>query len=216
MITWPTWLYDCGVADFTSFSSGLSTIGISRSSVAGGAWIDVAVTVFSSTPLPATGEPFASSSACVNVWLAVQVIDSSGARVVSGHARLFASLSSLNAIPVSVTLPAFVTRYEYCTVCGAVRSFVGDDFTTSSSGFATAPTVTVSAGDVTTPFVAEATFTILPASRSACVTVYDAVQVSDSPGASPVVGGQITTSRLSLTKIWPGTVTLPVFVTTYV
>ena len=69
---------------------------------------------------------------------------------------------------------------------------------------------------MTAPFVAEATFTILPASRSACVTEYDAVQVSESPGASPVVAGQITTSRLSSTEIWPGTVTLPVFVTTYV
>ena len=43
------------------------------------------MTVFASLPLPATGEPFASSSACVNVWLAVHVIDAPGASVAAGQ-----------------------------------------------------------------------------------------------------------------------------------
>ena len=107
----------------------------------------------------------------MNVCVAVQVIDAAGASVVSGQLRSLLSLSSLSAIPVTVTLPTFLTRYVYGTVCGAVRSFVGDDFTTDSRGAAIAPTVTVSGGDVTTPFDADAVFTIWPASRSACVTV---------------------------------------------
>src|SRR4051794_17818428 len=212
---WPTPSYDSGEADFTRLSFGRRTIGISSLSLAGGDWVDVAVTVFASTPLPATGEPFASNSACVNTCVAVHVIDSSGARLVFGQTRSFASLSSLSATPVSVTLPTFVTTYEYCTVCGAVRSFVGDDLTTDSSGVAFAPTVAMSCGDVTTPFEAQATLTILPASRSACVTAYEAAQVSDSPGARPVEGGQTTTRRLSVTKTWPRTETLPVFETAY-
>ena len=68
--------------------------------------------MFASLPLPATGEPFASSSACVNVCVAVQVIDAPGARLVCRAAHGVLSLSSVSAIPVTVTLPMFVTRYE--------------------------------------------------------------------------------------------------------
>jgi hypothetical protein len=118
------------------------------------------------------------------VWVAVQNINLAGASVVSGQLMSLLSLSSVSAIPVTVTLPTFLTRYTYGTVCGAVSSFVVDDFTTNSRGTASAPTVTVSGGDVTTPFEADATFTISPASRSACVTVWEAVHWIDAPGAS--------------------------------
>ena len=46
--------------------------------------------------------------------------------------------------------------------------------------------------------------------------VCDAVQVTDAPGASDAVGGQTTGTLSSVTEIEPTTVTLPVFVTTYV
>ena len=108
----PTWSYVVGNADFASVSFGVCTIWIARLSVSGDAWFDVAVTVFASLPLPAVGEPFASSSACVNVCVAVQVIDAVGASVVSGQLRSLLSLSSLSAMPVSVTFPVFVTTYE--------------------------------------------------------------------------------------------------------
>ena len=52
---------------FTSVTRGRWTIGIESVSLAGAAWSDVAVTVFVRKPLPAVAEPFASSSACVNV-----------------------------------------------------------------------------------------------------------------------------------------------------
>ena len=61
---------------------------------------------------------------------------------------------------------------------------------------------------------AEALLTIAPASRSACVTVCEAVQVIDAPGASDSVAGQVTVTLLSLTVNGPSSVTLPVFVTT--
>src|SRR5262249_37201220 len=65
-ITWPRNAYDVGETDLSSESPGVGTIGMARPAVAAGAWFDVTVTVFASTPLPAVGEPFASSSACVN------------------------------------------------------------------------------------------------------------------------------------------------------
>src|SRR5262249_51640580 len=102
------------------------------------------------------------------------------------------------------------------TVCGTDRLLVGDDFEIVSTGFSTACTLAVSGGDVMTPFDAVATFTIRPASRSACVIVCDAVHVSDAPGVSAADGGQTTVTLSSVTEIEPSTVTLPVFVTAYV
>ena len=64
--------------------------------------------------------------------MAAHVIDAPGASVVSGHARSLLSLLSTSAIPVTVTLPVFVTRYEYATVCGAISFAVTDDFATTS------------------------------------------------------------------------------------
>src|SRR5262249_35467399 len=133
-----------------------------------------------------------------------------------GQLSVLPTLSSTSAIPVSVTASAFVTTYEYVTVCGADRLVVADDFTSDSSGAAVEPTVTASVGAGTAPFVAEPAVVIEPASRSACVTACEAVQVNESPGASGVVGGQTTGSLSSLTVNGPGSVTLPVFVTVYV
>src|SRR5262245_42305728 len=90
-----------------------------RVSVAGGGWTDVAVTWLKSAPLPAVGEPFASSSAWVKVCVAVQFIVAPGARLVAGQLRSLASLSSDRLMPVRVTLPVFVTRYLYGTSVGA-------------------------------------------------------------------------------------------------
>ena len=81
-----------------------------RSSVAGGASFELAVTVLLRVPLPATGEPLASSSAWLKVCVAVQVIVSVGASVVLGQAMSLLSLLSERLIPVSVTWPVFVTR----------------------------------------------------------------------------------------------------------
>ena len=85
---------------------------MARRSVTEAASFDDTVTVFASTPLPATGEPFASSSACVNVCVAVQVIEPPGASVVAGQLTSLLSLSSFSAMPVTVTLPVLVTTYE--------------------------------------------------------------------------------------------------------
>ena len=67
--------------------------------------------MFASLPLPAVGEPLASSSACVKVCVAVQVMELPGARVVAGQLMSLLSLLSASAMPVSVTLPVFVTTY---------------------------------------------------------------------------------------------------------
>src|SRR5664280_1212637 len=82
-----------------------------------------------------------------------------------------------------------------------------------SAGLATAVTVSVSVGEVTVPFVAEATFIREPASSSAWVIVKLAVQVIEAPGARLVVVGQLVVALLSLTVNGPARVTLPLLVT---
>ena len=76
-----------------------------------------------------------------------------------------------------------------------------------------AVTVRLTVGDVVVPFDAEAVFVTLPASRSAWVIVYDAVQVIEADGARVAVGGQVTVALLSVTVNGPLRVTLPEFVT---
>ena len=62
--------------------------------------------------------------------------------------------------------------------------------------------------------MAEAMLVTEPASRSAWVTVYDAVQVIDAPGARLAVAGQDSSVALSsLTVNGPANVTLPELVT---
>ena len=84
-----------------------------NSAVASGASFELAVTSLYSTPLPAVGDPFASSSACVKVCVAQQVVitSSPGSSVVAGQFASSLSLSSLSAIPVNVTLPSLATWY---------------------------------------------------------------------------------------------------------
>src|SRR5262245_58638082 len=108
-MTCPIWSYEAGEGVLTSQSRGFWVIGIVRLSVTVGAWVEVTVTVLASWPLPGVGEPFALSWVCVNAWVAVQVIDAPGARVVPGQV-IPVALLSLSRIPVTVTLPVFVTR----------------------------------------------------------------------------------------------------------
>ena len=61
--------------------------------------------------------------------------------------------------------------------------------------------------------VAFAVFVTEPASRSACVIVYEAVQVTDAPGASSHRTRHVTVALSSVTDAGPASVTLPVFVT---
>ena len=63
--------------------------------------------------------------------------------------------------------------------------------------------------------VADALFTIVPKSRSACVTECDAVQVATSPGARSTTSHVGAASTLSSLTETPVIVTLPVFSTTY-
>ena len=79
--------------------------------------------------------------------------------------------------------------------------------------------MTVSSGDVAPGIEALAILVTEPASRSACVTVYVAVHVSDAPVVSvpPGKAGQDTFAmRSSLTVTGSVIVTFPEFVTTYV
>src|SRR5436309_2091977 len=61
-----------------------------------------------------------------------------------------------------------------------------------------------------------AVLVMLPASRSAWVTVCVAVQVTLAPGARLAVVGQLTLTLSSLTVTGPARVTLPPLVTLYV
>jgi hypothetical protein len=70
----------------------------------------------------------------------------------------------------------------------------------------------VSTGEVVVPDVAEAKLVTEPRSRSACVTVYVAVQVRDWVGAK-IVFGQLTVTRSSVTVTGAVIDTFPVFVT---
>ena len=79
-------------------------------------------------------------------------------------------VSSIPTVPI-VTLPLFVTRYEYVTVSPTADTVVGDaDFAKVNAGAGTAGVVTVDVGDVTgTPPavpVAVAVFVVEPLSIS--------------------------------------------------
>src|SRR5512143_2131005 len=57
-----------------------------------------------------------------------------------------------------------------------------------------------------------ATFVTEPASRSACVIVYAAVQVTVAPGARLAAAGHVTVALSSVTENGPVSVTFPLFV----
>ena len=77
----------------------------------------------------------------------------------------------------------------------------------------TAVTVAVVVGDVVVPFEALAVLVTDPASRSAWVIVYEAMQVIEANGARVAVAGQLVVALLSATENGPFSVTLPEFVT---
>ena len=151
------------------------------------------------------------------MYVAVQVTVAPGATGVAGQVTP-PRVASLTETPVRVTLPVFVTTKLY----GSVEPTVAPVATpaclsklrlglgaTSVSVESVAPT-----GDpVGGVAVAEAVLATWPASMSACVIVYVAVHVVDSPGASVVTGHRTVPTLASVTAT-PLTVTLPVFVTT--
>ena len=160
----------------------------------------------------------------------MQVVDSPGARVVTGQDATGAVPVPVNVVSFTATLdmvtfPVLVTRNEYVTVSPAAVIVDGvADFTTVSAGAAVTVTVAVEGGETTgPPFVSVpvtvAVFVIDPASTSACVAEYVAVQVTDAPGASEAApAGHDTTGAVPVpvnaVSFTPALVivTLPVFV----
>ncbi len=162
--------------------------------------VPVAVAVFVIWP--------ASMSACVVVYVAVQVICAEGARdaapagqVMAGAVPVPVKAVSVTVTSVSVTLPVFVTKKEYVIGVPTVDTVAGSaDFTTVMAGDSMAGTTTVDGGDTggSPPPgglpVPVAVFVSCPASMSAWVTTYGAVQVTVPPGASDAApAGQVTT-----------------------
>ena len=159
----------------------------------------------------------ASRSAWVIVYDAVQVIDAPGARLaVAGHDSSVALSSVTVNGPANVTLPDVGHQI-------AVRDHVAQPrirqvgvavFTIDNAGSAPPSPSRCRSARSPCPFVAEATLVTEPASRSAWVIVYDAVQVIDAPGARLAVAGQDSSVALSsLTVNGPDNVTLPELVT---
>ena len=172
----------------------------------------------------------ASTSACVTTYVAVPVTCAPGANTPAapGHDENVTSdrptIGSDTSTPVSVTLPVFVTKNEYVTVCPAAITEPGDDdFTNDNDGVGSIVIVSVSPASTGSPVggvpTADAVFTIVPASTSACVTTYVAVPVTCAPGANtPAAPGHdenVTSDRPTIGSdtSTPVSVTLPVFVT---
>ena len=90
------------------------------------------------------------------------------------------------------------------------------DFTIEIDGAGVAVTLVDDGRDVTTAPVGEvptavAVFVILPASTSACVATYVAVQVTDAPGANdPAPGGQVTADKVPVPEKVPSSTVTPV------
>src|SRR5262249_32939864 len=141
-----------------------------------------------------------STSACVVVYVAVQVCRSPGTRTVSGHVTADNPGSrSTTCTAVRSTLPALTTRYEYVIVVpGSVICTTSADFVMPIAGACAAGIVRLVSSVAAVPLggvpVAVPVFVMLPAFTSACVVVYVAVHVMDAPGAS-AVSGQFTLDR---------------------
>nr|WP_238579612.1 hypothetical protein [Agreia bicolorata] len=128
---------------------------------------------------------------------------------------------------VIVTLPVFVNTNEYVIVSPTFPACAGSaDFTIVKPGAGFAVTTALDGGDVTgvpsggVP-VDVAVFVIEPASTSACVATYDAVHVTDAPGANDAApAGHVTAGAVPVPEnavsatVTSVIVTLPVFVTT--
>ena len=106
-MTSPTWLKVVGVAVFVRRSAGAWPVMVTVSWEVAGAprlpMTGVPVTVAVLVMLPA------SKSAWLTTWVAVQVIEPPGARLVAVQAVMAPSLSSLTLTALIVTLPVLVT-----------------------------------------------------------------------------------------------------------
>ena len=205
-----------GELDLSTVMPGVAAAVTRASSVAvtGGpaGGVPDAVAVLASDP--------ASMSACVTVYVAVHVVDTPGANVATGHETADRpGNASDTPTDVSVTLPVFVTTNEYETVAPASVTEAGDtDLAMAIDGVRTVVTVSASVSVTVEPLGADpvtvAVFAIDPASMFACVTVYDAVQVVEAPGASDDTG-QVTAVSPGIGSFTTTDVrsTLPVFVT---
>jgi hypothetical protein len=177
----------------------------------------------------------ASTSACVTVYVAEQIICPPGANdVVAGQLGADIAPEPLNDPSTTVglfnvTLPVFVTTNEYVITRPTVNEAASDgdaDFTMLIAAAGVIVTFALDGGDVTVPPVGEvpdavAVFVTFPASTSACVVEYDAVHVTDAPGANDAApAGQLTADNVPVPEnaVSPtdtfANVTLPVFVTT--
>ena len=168
----------------------------------------------------------ASTSACVITYGAVAAhsVAASGARVVAAQVTAPA-FGSATATPRRSRPPVFVTMKVYAMVSPtpmvplpSTSTGVPARFTRASATGVPTGVSTVSDGEVTdVPVgelpVARAVFVTLPASSSAAVTVYDAVQVVLAPGSS-VVTGQATEPVILLSATATAViVVVPVLVT---
>ncbi len=200
MTVWPAAVTDAGVAVLVTVSAGPAvapTVAVEAFEVTAGPVGGVPVAVAVSTTEPA------STSACVTVYVPVHVVDVCGASVVTGHVMTGGVPVPENAVSVTLTpvtpvLPVLVTTKEYVTVWPAAVTVPGAAvFSNDRLGAGVAVTVADEALDVTggpaggVP-VAVAVFVTEPASTSACVTVYEPVQVVDACGASVVTGHVMT------------------------
>ena len=167
-------------------------------------------------------------SAWVIEYEAVQVIDSPGSRkpswlpIVLKAGQLTVALSSATVTgPARRTLPLLRTRYVYEITSPMASAEIGEAVLSSKRlGLWTAVTVALSSFESIPPALAFAVFVTEPAFRSACVTEYEAVQVTASSGSRneslfPTVSrfGQLTVALSSATVTGPAKRTLPVFST---
>src|SRR5690606_26203785 len=150
---------------------------------------------------------FTTSPASTSTWVTgyspVQVMNSPGARAVTGQV-----MSGINgsptAMPLSVRLPVWVPgKVSGSTSPTAPSATRPATSATWMPGACPIVTRSVSPSWTGPPLgsalLTIAWFTTSPASTSACVTGYSPVQVIDAPGAS-VVAGQVTSGiRSSLT-----------------
>jgi len=191
VMIWPTVVYVLkAVMDLTRVSAGdCVAVAVSVSVGEVVPLVEEAEAIFTTLPL--------SMSVCVTVWLAVQVIEAPGAKPPEVSGQLSSvDWSSATTILKSVVLPELVTSNSYVmiwpTVVYVLKAVI--DLTRVSAGDCVAVAVSVSVGLVV-PFceLADAIFVTEPLSISVCVTVWDAVQVTDAPGARPPeVSGQLS------------------------
>jgi hypothetical protein len=203
----PTAFTDAGLADLAIASDGdwvAGTVAVAGGEVTLGPDGGVPDAVAESLIDPL------SRSACVTVYVAVNVPTWPGTNAADEPKHVPAGLDndrhvgpdvnppagaccvSLTDTSVRSTLPVFVTVNVYVTVCPTAFTDAGAaDLVIASDGDWVAGTVAVDGGEVTLgpdggvpDAVAESL--IDPLSRSACVTVYVAVNVATCPGTNDV------------------------------